>query len=107
MSAVLKNNISVNNTLSNYNITFTAGSTNNLSSNSHGAGANVFLNKKVEFINPAEGDLRLKPTSFFAIDKGVDLSADTHISFSTDVLCAKSYTIRPYIEGAAYTHYGL
>ena len=85
--AILKNNIAYNNT-TDYSGTSNSASTNNLSKDGTAPAFNTYYtNKTLSFVNtiPSSEDFHLITTDTNAIDKGVDLSADANLAFSTDI----------------------
>jgi len=82
----LKNNISYNNT-DNYNGTFDAASTNNLSgpTQTDAPTTNARQGVTVKFVNAAKKDFHLASTDTGARGFGANLSADSNLSFGTDI----------------------
>ncbi|MFA6183742.1 MAG: hypothetical protein WC682_01415 [Parcubacteria group bacterium] len=86
-TVILKNNIAYNNG-TDYSGTFDASSTNNLSKDATAPPLNTYyINKTLAFTNVTSGaeDFHLATTDTDAINKGADLSADTSLSFTTDI----------------------
>jgi hypothetical protein len=88
VTVVAKNNISYNNPYKDYNGTFDASSTNNISKDTTAPPYNTYYtNKTLSFVSTISGaeDFHLAFTDTDALNKGVDLSADTSFAFTTDI----------------------
>jgi len=83
---VAKNNISVSSVVGDYYIgTYSAASTNNLSSDATAPGLNPIINATVVFVNAADDDYRISVDDTDAKDAGADLSADPNLAFNDDI----------------------
>ncbi|MFA6183740.1 MAG: LamG domain-containing protein [Parcubacteria group bacterium] len=84
---IAKNNVAYNN-VTDYSGTFEVSSTNNLSKDGTAPPFNTYYtNKTLAFTNVTSGaeDFHLVTTDTDSINKGADLSADTSLSFTTDI----------------------
>lgn len=91
---VLKNNISYSNT-TDYSLTPSSSSTNNLSKDATAPAFNTYYrNATLTFQNTGAGteNLLLYSTDSQAIDKGANLSSDSSLPFSIDIISS----VRPY-----------
>jgi hypothetical protein len=84
---IIKNNIVMNSSNADYHGNPSVLSTHNLSSDATApAYGTYYRNATVEFVDETNDDYRLAPTDTSAKDAGADLSADSNLAFSTDIL---------------------
>ena len=88
VSGILAKNNLISNTPYPFN-GFTTGSDYNVTDTTApiGSGTHNSINARIDFVSttPGSEDLHIKETSYGVIDKGVNLSTDTSLSFNTDI----------------------